>query len=252
MGAAYGSRAWQTPADSRLMQALVSRCWTADWPAMHLHAGDVDWWTVHALGRSPGLEERIRLWYAGEPDATELVGFGWYGPPGDADLVVDPGHRSIALIGPMVAWVDERASRYGATAPSRLGGLDGDAVVGPAGSEPVRVWAVETAAPIVDALVALGCTGGPSRASSTSPPRRPGSTWPGPAVPAGYTLATIATETDIAGRVAAGHAAFPGSTMTVEKYRFCRTTPLYRPALDLVARRPTGRSRRSPWPGWIR
>ncbi len=123
MGAAYESRAWQTPADSRLMQALVSRCWTADWPAMHLHAGDVDWWTVHALGRSPGLEERIRLWYAGEPDATELVGFGWYGPPGDADLVVDPGHRSIALLGPMVAWVDERASRYGATAPGRLGGL---------------------------------------------------------------------------------------------------------------------------------
>ena len=28
--------------------------------------------------------------------------------------------------------------------------------------------------------------------------------------------------------------------MTVEKYRFCRTTPLYRPALDVVARAPDG------------
>ncbi len=28
--------------------------------------------------------------------------------------------------------------------------------------------------------------------------------------------------------------------MTIEKYRFCRTTPLYRPALDLVARAPDG------------
>jgi ribosomal protein S18 acetylase RimI-like enzyme len=240
MDPAYGSRAWQTPADSRLMQALVSRCWVADWPAMHLHAGDVDWWSVHALGRTPGLEERIRLWYAGEPDDTELVGFGWYGPPGDADLVVEPDHRSVALLGPMVEWVDERAARYGATAPSRLGGLDGDATAGPAGAGPVRIWAVASATPMVDALNALGCVRGPDPGFVHFTATMASLDLDGPPVATGYTLSTIRTEADVAGRVAAGHAAFPGSTMTVEKYRFCRTTPLYRPALDIVARAPDG------------
>ena len=98
----YGSRAWQTPVDSRQMQALVARCWRADWPATHLHAGDVDWWSVHALGKEPGLEYRIRLWFAGEPDATELVAFAGFGPPDDGDLIVDPGHRRTELVRPMV------------------------------------------------------------------------------------------------------------------------------------------------------
>ena len=61
-----------------------------------------------------------------------------------------------------------------------------------------------------------------------------------PALPPGYELRTIATDADVAARVATGHAAFPGSTMTVEKYRFCRTTPLYRPALDTILVAPDG------------
>lgn len=237
MTATFGSRAWQTPADTRLMQALVSRCWTADWPAVHLHAGDIDWWTVHAFGRLPSLEERIRLWFAGKPDATELAGFGWYGPPGDADFVVDPARRTVGLLEPMVDWVDERTIRYGATTPGRLGGLDGDAVAGPGATEPARIWAVTANVPVVDALGALGCEPGPEP-GIVHFTGAIGDVLPGPAPPPGYTVATIRTEADIGGRIAVGHAAFPGSTMSVEKYRFCRTTPLYRPALDVVVRAP--------------
>ena len=95
------------------MQALVSGAGEPTGPRQHLHAGDVDWWSVHAHGRTPGLDERIRLWFAGEPDATELVGFAWYGPPNDADLIVAPAARGPAVIGAMVDWVASQVPRFG-------------------------------------------------------------------------------------------------------------------------------------------
>jgi ribosomal protein S18 acetylase RimI-like enzyme len=226
------------------MQALVSRCWRADWPAMHLHAGDVDWWSVHALGRTPELDGRIRLWFAGEPDATELVAFAWYGPPSDADLVVAPGHRTVDLVASMVDWVEAQVARFGTTPVGRVGGLDVDGVegTGPDAVTPAvaRIWTVATDAPLVAALRTLGFEEGsePGYVHHCAPVEALDLTVP--ALPPGYELRTIATEADIAARVTTGHAAFPGSTMTVEKYRFCRTTPLYRPALDTILVAPDG------------
>ena len=223
----YRSRAWQTPADSRQMQALVARCWRADWPDVHLHAGDVDWWSVHALGKPPGLEDRIGLWFDGEPDATELVGFAWYSPPLDADLIVAPGHRTVTLLGAMTAWIDGQAVRFGPN---------------PAGSRaaPLRIWTVETDDRSNEALASLGFgptavpafhhfAGRTDELDLTEPP-----------LPDGYRLATIASDGGVPARVVAGHAAFPRSTMTEEAYRFCRTTPLYRPGLDTIIRAPDG------------
>ena len=227
----YGSRAWQTPADSRQMQALVSRCWRADWPGAAPPPGDVDWWTVHALGRTPGLDGRIRLWFAGEPDATELVGFAWFGPPNDADLVVAPGHRDPAILGPMTEWVEERVAAFAASPAAERS-------VQPLAA---RIWTVASERETTSALERLGYAQGPepgfSHYSGTLSALDLGS----PAdLPPGYALRTIASDADIAARVAAGHAAFPGSTMTVDKYRFCRTTPLYRPALDTIVVVPDG------------
>jgi ribosomal protein S18 acetylase RimI-like enzyme len=240
----YGSRAWQTPADSRTMQALVSRCWRADWPAMHLHAGDVDWWSVHALARSPALDGRIRLWFEGEPDATELVAFAWYGPPIDADLIVAPDHRTAELIGSMVDWVDAQVARFGGTPAGRVAGLDVDGVESTgadvATTAAARIWTVATDAGLVRALRAMGLEEGsePGYLHHCAPIGALDLTVP--ALQPGYELRTIRTDADVAGRVATGHAAFPGSTMTVEKYQFCRTTPLYRPALDTILVAPDG------------
>ncbi|MDP9483506.1 MAG: GNAT family N-acetyltransferase [Chloroflexota bacterium] len=234
-GLAYGSRAWQTPADSRQMQALVSRCWREDWPDVHLHAGDVDWWTMHALGRTPGLGERIRLWFAGEPDATELVAFGWYGPPSDADLTILPAHRTTALIGPIVAWIDGQVARFG-LAP------DPDAAE-PTAAEPpapLRIWTAESDAPQMAALIKLGFGPGPEPGFNHFVGHLGRLDLGSAELPGGYALTTVATDADIAARVTAGRAAFQGSTMTVEKYRFCRATPLYRPALDTLITAPDG------------
>ncbi len=228
---AYGSRAWETPADTRGMQALVSRCWRADWPAQHLHPGDLDWWTVHALGRTPGLDGRVRLWFAGEPDATELVGFAWFGPPNDSDLVVAPGHRSTTTLGPMIDWVEARVAAFAATPPAE----------NEAKPLAARIWTVASEHETTSALGRLGFAVGPepgiNHYSGTLAALDLGSP---AALPGGYTLRTIASDTDIAARVVAGHAAFPGSTMTADKYRFCRTTPLYRPALDTIVVTPDG------------
>lgn len=242
----YGSRAWQTSADTRTMQALASRCWRADWPEQHFHAGDLDWWTVHAHGRTPGLEGRIRLWFAGEPDATELVGFAWFGPPSEADLLVLPGHRGTALLGPMTDWVEDRAATFVATPESRLGGLDADGFVGAVPDASIdragaRVWMVASEQASVSALAELGYAVGPRTGlvhyCGTASELDLGTAAD---LPAGYSIRTIGSAADLAGRVIAGHAAFPGSTMTEEKYRFCQTRPLYRPALDTIVVGPDG------------
>jgi ribosomal protein S18 acetylase RimI-like enzyme len=249
---AYGSRAWQTPADSRQMQALVSRCWREDWPDVHLHAGDIDWWTMHTLGRTPGLEERIRLWFAGEPDATELVAFGWYGPPSDADLTILPAHRATALLGPVVAWIDEQVGRFGG-APD-VGGrepdpstatIDAGEPVAPGVRvdepiAPVRIWTSESDAPQIAALTELGFGRGPEPGINHFVGVLDRLDLGSPDLPSGYLLKTVATDADVAARVVAGRAAFQGSTNSVEKYRFCRTTPLYRPGLDSLVTAPDG------------
>ncbi len=250
-GSSHGSRAWQTPADSRQMQALVSRCWREDWPDVHLHAGDIDWWTVHALGRTPGLEERIRLWFAGAPDATELVAFGWYGPPGDADLAILPRHRTTGLIGEIVTWIDGQVARFGMApevGPADLVAMAGvdvtePVVMGLVASQPaasIRIWTAESDMPQIAALSKLGFGPGPEPGFNHFVGHLDRLELRSPELPAGYALATVASDADIAARVVAGRAAFPGSTMTPEKYRFCRTTPLYRPALDTLITAPDG------------
>jgi ribosomal protein S18 acetylase RimI-like enzyme len=235
------------------MQALVSRCWRADWPHQHLHAGDVDWWTVSALGRSPGLDERIRLWFAGEPDATELVGFAWYGPPNDGDLIVAPEYRERALIGAMVDWVETQVARFGLIPTGTRGGLDAGAIAaaqqtfpepptdGEATPPPAaRIWTVAEETDSVRALAELGLSEAPEPGYVHWCGRLDELELTAPELPDGYALGTIRTDADIADRVEAGRAAFIGSTQTVEKYRFCRSTPLYRPALDTILRAPDG------------
>ena len=199
-----GSRAWETPADSRVMQALVSRCWRADWPAQHLHAGDVDWWSVHAFGRTPGLEGRVRLWFAGEPDATELIGFAWYGLPNEADLIVAPTHRGPAVIGAMIDWVEpDRA--LGSTPATRLGGLDADAVETPAQVDPAndapapvdgpamtaRVWSVAEDTAAAQALAELGFEEGSEPGFAHFTGRIDALDLSAPSLPDGYELGTI-------------------------------------------------------------
>jgi ribosomal protein S18 acetylase RimI-like enzyme len=226
------SRPWASRDDTRRIQDLVRERLERDWPAVRFHPGDIDWWVVSAFGRVPGMTGRVRLWFEGDMHRSgapgeliadgeaRLVAFGWFGPPSDLDFVIGPDEPVAVtqLLSEIVAWGDERR-----------GTLAEGAI------EPLRVWASTADAEATSALAGLGFereavpgfvhfTGDLAIADR----------WPASSLPRGLTIRRLAWEADIASRVECGHAAFPGSTQSVERYGTVRDTWLYRPDLDLV------------------
>lgn len=221
------SRAWQSHDDTRRIQDLVRDRLARDWPAIRFHPGDIDWWVVGTYGRSPGMTERVRLWFEGDPgrDAggpiptgATLVAYGWFGPPTDLDFIIGPDDPDVVapLMAEIVAWADERRRTFAAGA------------IGP-----LRAWASAEDGAGTASLAALGL----------EPEAKPGFVhftgdlaiadgWPAPSLLRGLTVRPLASEADIAARVECGHAAFPGSTQTIERYRTVAEAWLYRRDLD--------------------
>ncbi|TAL10876.1 MAG: GNAT family N-acetyltransferase [Chloroflexota bacterium] len=198
------------------MQALVGTRLAADWPAVRFHPGDLDWWAVLSDPPMPPLTERVYLW----TDVLEtLVGYAWFTPPADVDFLVaglGPDAASQLIID-MLAWAESRRHAFG----------------GPE-LEPLRAWVGAEDGTAMGAVVAAGMT----------PERRLGyvhftgnlsiaDRWPAQALPSSMRLRRLETDVDIAARVACGRAAFPKSTMTVDRYRRVRDAWLYRADLDL-------------------
>jgi GNAT superfamily N-acetyltransferase len=221
------SRAWQSPDDTRLIQDLVRERLERDWPAIRFHPGDIDWWVVSLHGRVPGMPGRVRLWFDGPGEGARLLAYGWFGPPSDLDFVVAAdGSADVGrLLADIVAWGDERRATL---AEGTIG--------------PLRVWASDADAVATDALAGLGFeredrpgfvhfTGDLASADG----------WPAPSLPRGLTIRAFAWDADLPSRVDCGHAAFPGSTQTIERYRTVRDTWLYRPDLDTVIATEDGR-----------
>jgi ribosomal protein S18 acetylase RimI-like enzyme len=221
------SRAWQSPEDTRRIQDLVRDRLARDWPAVRFHPGDIDWWVVGTHGRSPGMTERVRLWFADGPgqdpgrpihdDATPLA-YGWFGPPTDLDFVIGPDDPDVVapLTAEIVAWADERRRTF---AEGAIG--------------PLRAWVSAADGAGTASLAALGL----------EPEDKPGfvhftgnlamaDDWPAPSLLRGLTVRPLTSEADIAARVECGHAAFPGSTQTIERYRTVSEAWLYRRDLD--------------------
>ena len=217
------SRAWQSRDDTRRVQDLVRDRLARDWPAVRFHPGDIDWWVVGTHGRTPGMTERVRLWFEGGPgqpipDDAAPVAYGWFGPPIDLDFVIGPDEPDVVapLMAEIVAWADERRRTFA------------DGAIGP-----LRAWASASDVAGMVSLAALGL----------GPEDRPGFVhftgdlaiadgWPAPSLLRGLTVRPLASEADIAARVECGHAAFPGSTQTVERYRTVAEAWLYRRDLD--------------------
>src|SRR3990170_5225587 len=217
------SRAWQSRDDTRRVQDLVRFRLARDWPAVRFHPGDIDWWVVGTHGRTPGMTERVRLWFEGDPgqpipDDAASVAYGWFGPPTDLDFVIGPDDPDVVapLMADIVAWADERRRTF---AEGAIG--------------PLRAWASAADGAGTASLAALGL----------GPEERPGFVpftgdlaiadgWPAPSLLRGLTVRPLASEADIAARVECGHVAFPGSTQTVERYRTVADAWLYRRDLD--------------------
>ncbi len=219
----WSSRPYETAADLRLMQAFTAECWLLDWPAPAFHPGDLDWWSRDSVSGSVPLSERVRLWFAGESDASELVAWGWFGLPRDLDLLVRPEARGSDLTKAVVDWASERAL----------------ALAGPATTpDEVQVFAADTQPLIVEDLTQLGFTAaGAGMVGFTR--RFEGWAVPDPALPPGFSARMLAPG-DIAERIELGRLAFPNSQLTPERYEVARHSTLYRPALDQLVVGPDG------------
>jgi ribosomal protein S18 acetylase RimI-like enzyme len=220
----WASRPYETAADLRLMQAFTSECWGFDWPAPAFHPGDLDWWSRDSVSGTVPLSERVRLWFACEPDASDLVAWGWFGLPRDLDFLVRPDARGSDLTQAVVDWAAERARALAgpAATPDAIQALVAD-------SQPLMIDSLKE---LGFAQVAGGMTVGFTR-------RFEGWVVLETALPAGFSGRTLATG-DIAERVALGKLAFPNSRLTPERYEVARRSTLYRPGLDQLVIAPDG------------
>jgi GNAT superfamily N-acetyltransferase len=220
----WSSRAYETPGDLRLMQALTSECWRFDWPAPAVHPGDLDWWSRDTFSGAVPLSERVRLWFADEADNSDLLAWGWFGLPGDLDLLIRPEVRGSDLIAAIVDWAAERAQ----------------ALAGPEATAPdsIQVFVPETNAQVAERLIRLGFEElaeglmvGFTRSFEGWTPQ--------PTLPPGFSERSL-TSADVPGRVELGRLAFPNSRMTPERYEVARRSTLYRPGLDRLVIAPDG------------
>ncbi len=227
----WSSRPYETPADLRLMQALTSDCWRFDWPAPVAHPGDLDWWSRDSVSGALHLSERVRLWFADEADASDLVAWSWFGLPGDVDLLVRPDARGSDLVQEIVDWAAERARTLaGATA----GTAAGPTVL----PDAVQAFVPDAQPVLLEGLKRLGFVEVPDVMLVGFTRSFEG--WaPEPTLPTGFSERTLTTA-DIPERVVLGKLAFPNSRMTPERYEVARRSTLYRPGLDRLVIAPDG------------
>ncbi|MEO7664406.1 MAG: GNAT family N-acetyltransferase [Candidatus Limnocylindrales bacterium] len=227
-GSRFTSRRWRTPADTGRMQALASARLMRDWPQPRIHPGDLAWWEVLAHGREPGMTDRVRLWFEDVAE-HELAGFGWFAPPAELDFLLasDALATVTPLVEELIAWATARREDVVSVTPDPGDGL--------------RVW------------VSLGETAAIGAIQGHGHALEPGhgfvhftgdlsiaDVWQPIVLPEGFEVRPIDRARDLEGRVACGRAAFPGSTMTAERYSQTLSAPLYRRDLDLVVANDAG------------
>jgi len=198
------------------MQQVVSGCWATETPPVQAHIGDLPWRRYQHAGRE--AEWRIRLWFdpAGEP-----VGWAWMLLPDDSELMALPGCRA-ALIPEMVDW------------------LAGEAAA--AGAPRLLVTALEQDALTTGALLAAGLSATDDQ-PSLGMMRPIDDDLADASLPDGYLVRHVASERDLARRVAVHRAAWSvhkPSRVTEESYRNVMAAWPYRPELDWVVEGPDG------------
>ena len=226
----WSSRAFETTADLRLMQALTSDCWRFDWPAPSVHPGDLDWWSRDSVSGAVPLSERVRLWFEAEVDDSALVAWAWFGLPGDLDLLVRPDLRGSDLTAAILDWAVPGRSRWPARRRPRR--CDPDTRRDPG----VRA---RFPAALIEQLGRLGFEGVPGGLMVGFTRSYEGWIVPEPELPPGFMSRTL-SPSDIESRIATGRLAFPNSRMTAERYEVARRSTLYRSALDRLIIAPDG------------
>jgi ribosomal protein S18 acetylase RimI-like enzyme len=204
----------RTPIFDRAAE-FVSEMWSHSGPSSEMHVGDLAWGTFHC---SPSALGALRLW----PDSvgqTQVLTI--FDGSGVCDLVVRPGRAGLEAAMRALEWAERTSA---ATA---------------VGSESIelRVGRRLQSTEIIELLHAKGfkrrSIGAPAMSRTIS-----GADVAPPSIPNGYAIRELHSD-DLASRVLAFNAAFPGEELCVDAYRALRACPPYTPRLDVVANSPS-------------
>jgi len=188
--------------DLRRMQRLVQDAWRAVGPKNERHVGDVAWADAHIPGRQDTF--RRQLW---EEDGR-LVAYGWLFRPQTLDWQASPDRPE--LVDAVHEWFEAEAE-----------------------ADPLETSALaedEAAIAVLGARGYAEVTDGPWFALAIRDLEQVEE----PELPPGYTLRTVAGESDLERRVEIHRAAWEPSRFTLESYRDVRATWPYREDLDCV------------------
>ncbi len=234
------ARPFQSEADYEAMRRLVVDVLAHTGPPVYATIGNLDWWRI---ADDPRGVYQARLWF---DDPSRLVAFAW--PADDqVDIVVHPDFP--ALHATALAWAEEHFR----PAPA------------------FRAWAFTGDAARIAALTARGyrrtekglVTYGQATRPSPSPSRGEGDRTPSPfgrgssaapspnpsqgagdatapSLPPGYTIRPVRGPEESEARAAVQRAAFESEWMTAAHHARVRSSPTYRPELDLVIEAPGG------------
>lgn len=148
-----------------------------------------------------------------------MPAWGWFGLPGDLDLLIRPDFRSPELIRAMAHWAEERALASLASASP---------------PEAIQAFAPDAQSDVISALIDLGFGSVEGAAMVALTRQFTGWRATQPDLPPGFEIRTLASEADVVSRVACGRLAFPHSQMTPERYNVARRSTLYRASLDQI------------------
>jgi len=191
--------------DLRTATDLMTAAWSAGSPLVAGTPAAIEWW--YALSFPDPLGDHLRLWY----DGSTPVAWSWHEPPevewhvwtGDAAADVDV-FRVIV-----------------------------DAAIDEARSGEVALFCADDDVASIGVLEGLGFAPSGRRLSQWQ--RRAGHDARGSVrLPNGYRIRGLVGRDEFAARVALHRAAFPTSTLSIEKYERLLTVPHYRFEDDLV------------------
>jgi GNAT superfamily N-acetyltransferase len=190
---------------------FVSEMWSHGGPSSEMHVGDVAWGTFHCWPSALGA---LRLW----PDGTGRIQvLTMFDGTGVCDLVMRPGTAGLEAAKQALDWAEKKR---GASA---------------VGSAPIefRVGRRLQSSELVELLHARGFERRSIGASAMSRTIATADVAP-TSIPSGYAIRELHTA-DLASRVMAFNAAFPGEAHCVDAYRTMRVCSPYIARLDVVA-----------------
>jgi len=195
------------------MHALVRDAWRQYGPHVECTVGDLDWRLYRRATVEPSAN--IRLWEVG----GALVGFAWFLPNGDLDLLVHPREHCDAVVPEMVAWGEARLRTSGGSEQA---------------SRQLHAWALASNEPLSRALRASGLE--PTSGCYLHLFRELEAPLDAPSLPPGFQVRAVTGLSEATARAAVHRAAFGSNRVSTEVYaHLMRSARHYRPELDVVA-----------------